>query len=105
MSLGYITDQPELEHIRAVEGPLILQFGTNWCGYCQRAEPLIREALKQFPQVPVMKVEDGKGRPVGRAFGVKLWPTVVLLADGEEVARVVRPTSATEVVDALTPGD
>jgi thioredoxin 1 len=41
-----------------------------------------------------LKVEDGRGRPLGRAFGVRLWPTLVLLRDGEELARVVRPAGA-----------
>jgi thioredoxin 1 len=38
---------------------------------------------------------------LGRAFRVKLWPTVVVLKDGKEVARVVRPNDAGEVNDAL----
>jgi thioredoxin 1 len=36
-------------------------------------------------------VEDGRGRPLGRAYRVKLWPTLVLLCDGQEIARAVRP--------------
>jgi thioredoxin 1 len=34
-----------------------------------------------------VKVEDGSGRRLGRSFGVKLWPTLVFLRDGREVAR------------------
>ena len=34
---------------------------------------------------------------MGRAFGVKLWPTVVLLRDGQEVARVVRPVASADL--------
>jgi thioredoxin 1 len=32
---------------------------------------------------------------------VKLWPTVVVMKDGQEVARVVRPAGAQELKDAL----
>ena len=46
------------------------------------------------------KAEDGKGRPLGRAFTGKLWPTLVLLRHGQEVARVVRPTAEGDL-DAL----
>jgi thioredoxin 1 len=49
-----------------------------------------------------LKIEDGKGRPLGRLYGVKLWPTLVFLRDGKEMARVVRPTSAAEVREAMT---
>jgi thioredoxin 1 len=42
-------------------------------------------------------VEDGKGRPLGRSFRVKLWPTLVYLDKGVEVGRVVRPNSAEDI--------
>ncbi len=38
-----------------------------------------------------LKVEDGPGRPLGRSFRVKLWPTLIVMKEGEEVARAVRP--------------
>jgi thioredoxin 1 len=41
------------------------------------------------------------GRPLGRAFGVRLWPTLVFLSDGTEVARLVRPSEARAIADAL----
>ena len=46
-------------------------------------------------------VEDGPGRPLGRSYRVKLWPTLVFLADGAEVARVVRPGRPEEVSEGL----
>jgi len=48
-----------------------------------------------------IKVEDASGRPLGRSFGVKRWPTLVFLAGGREVARVVRPTDASAIRAAL----
>ena len=83
------------------EGATVMQFGTNWCGYCQRAEPLIDAGFEQHAGIPRIKVEDGSGLPLGRSFKVKLWPTLVFLRDGREVARVVRPTGAEEIVRAL----
>ncbi len=44
-----------------------------------------------------IKVEDGKGRPLGRSFKVKLWPTLVYLENGMEVGRVVRPNNVAEI--------
>jgi thioredoxin 1 len=31
---------------------------------------------------------------LGRSYRVKLWPTLVLLRDGQEVGRLVRPAGA-----------
>ncbi|MEX0611685.1 MAG: thioredoxin family protein, partial [Pirellulales bacterium] len=68
----YETPGPTREEIDAFEGPLLLDFGTNWCGHCQAAAPAIEEALAEFPSVQHIKVEDGPGRPLGRSFRVKL---------------------------------
>ena len=99
--MTYETAQPERSAIDATPGIVALDFGTNWCGYCRAGEPAIETALKDHPQARHIKVEDGPGRPLGRSFRIKLWPTVVVLKDGVEVARVTRPDGAHEVREAL----
>jgi thioredoxin 1 len=98
-------DYPDAElpraEVDALTGPAVIEFGTSWCGYCQAAQPLIASAIAAFPRVRHLKFEDGKGRPLGRSYRVKLWPTLIFLRDGAEVARVVRPTSQTEIDQAL----
>ena len=89
--------------VDATRGPLVLEFGANWCGWCQGAQPRIASAFAQAGDaVPHVKVEDGAGRPLGRSFRVKLWPTLVLLRDGQEIARVVRPTQAADLSALLS---
>ena len=108
MTLGYRTEQPTRDEIDQSEGLTVLQFGTNWCGYCRAAEQVIEPVLAAVPEVRRIKAEDGRGRPLGRSFHVKLWPTLIFLRDGNEVARVVRPESRQPVesaVDELTRGD
>ena len=87
--------------VDATRGPLVLEFGTNWCGWCRGAQPHIEAAFTKSPDIPHVKVKDGPGRRLGRSFGVKLWPTLVFLKDGQEVARLVRPDSAEAVAQAL----
>lgn len=87
-------DEPRREEIDAFDGPSLIEFGALWCGHCQRAQALIAEARADFPQVRHLKIEDGPGRRLGRSFGVKLWPTLIFLKQGQEVARLVRPSEA-----------
>lgn len=101
MSLGYLDDQPTREEIDATKGLVALEFGQNWCGYCRAGSPIISEALADRPDVERIMAADGKGLPLGRSFGIKLWPTMVLLRDGEEVGRVTRPTSRLDVEAVL----
>lgn len=93
--------EPERSAIDALEEPSVLEFGTGWCGYCLAAQPLIQAAFQDFPEVRHIKVEDGRGRPLGRSFRIKLWPTLIFLRRGEEIQRLVRPTDETAIRDAL----
>ncbi|MCE7031233.1 thioredoxin family protein [Lysobacter sp. GX 14042] len=97
----YTADAPDREAVDAMEGPVVLEFGTDWCGHCQAAQPGVRAAMAAHDGVRHLKVEDGRGRRLGRSFGVKLWPTLVFMRDGTEVARLVRPTTARAVAGAL----
>jgi len=97
----YTTHALTRESVDAFIGTTVLQFGVNWCGYCQTAAPLITEAFENFPDIQVIRIEDGAGRPLGRSFKVKLWPTLVFLVNGQEVDRVVRPTDSNVILDVL----
>ena len=97
----YATRAPERTELEALEEPALIEFGTPWCGWCRAAQPLIATALAEHPQVRHIKVEDGSGRPLGRAFRVKLWPTLIFLRRGQEVARLVRPNDPGVIARAM----
>ncbi len=97
----YSEEAPDRGEIDQSRGPLMVEFGTNWCGHCQAAQPFIGDAMGRHPMVRHLKIEDGKGRRLGRTFGVKLWPTLIFLSDGQEVARLVRPTGSEPLAQAL----
>lgn len=84
-------DQPSRAEVDATEGPLLLEFGTEWCGHCRVLAPRLAEILEAHPAVRHLKVEDGPGLPLGRSFGVKLWPTLVFLRDGRALLQASRP--------------
>lgn len=99
--MAYSAQSPSREQTDSLEGGAVLNFGTSWCGHCRAAAPIIAAALAGHPDVRHIEVEDGKGRPLGRSFGVKLWPTLIFLRDGQEVARLVRPADAVSIEQAL----
>jgi thioredoxin 1 len=95
-------EAPSLADVQAWKGLTLLEFGTEWCGHCRAAQPLIAQALSLQPHWQHCKVEDGPGRPLGRSYRVKLWPTLVLLRDGQEVGRLVRPADALDIESAMS---
>ena len=73
---------------------MLVEFGAPWCPHCQAIQPHLAELFARFPNVTHIKVEDGKGKPLGRSFRVKLWPNFVFLRDGKVVQQSARPEAA-----------
>jgi thioredoxin 1 len=101
MTTDYAETEPRRAEVDAMEGATVLEFGSPWCGWCRRAQPLIAEALDAHPNVRHIKIADASGKRLGRSFQVKLWPTLVFINQGKEIARLVRPDDADEIRQAL----
>jgi thioredoxin 1 len=96
------TESPSRTEMQALRGLTLLEFGTDWCGHCRAAQPLIAQALATSTNWQHLKIEDGPGHALGRSYRVKLWPTLVLLRDGQEVGRLVRPADAPGIEMAMS---
>ena len=101
----YAEEAPTFEQVSQLAGDAILEFGTPWCGHCQAALPAVKEVLTEFSDLPHIKIYDGRGKKLGRAYKVKLWPTLILLRDGKEIARLVRPSDTVQVRQLLSQSD
>jgi len=97
----YSEEAPQREEVDARPGVALLEFGANWCGHCQGAQPAIAAAMGAHPGLAHIKIEDGPGRRLGRTYRVKLWPTLIFLRDGQELERLVRPTDENDIAAAL----
>lgn len=102
----YSESAPTRDEVDATRGLLLLDFGASWCGHCIAARSAVDAWVQAHADVRHLRVEDGRGRPLGRSFRIKLWPSLVLLRDGQEVARVVRPREARDLwpLDEALPG-
>lgn len=101
MNEEYAATDPARAEIDALPGATLLEFGSPFCGHCMRAQPLLAQALAKHAALRHLKIADASGRRLGRSFGVKLWPTLVFLRDGVEVARLVRPQEVAAIAEAL----
>ena len=101
MTDSYSVAQPTRAEIDALTGPALLEFGTGWCGHCRASQAPLASVYAQHGAVPHLRVEDVPGRALGRSFRVKLWPTLIFLKDGQEVARLVRPLDSAEIERAF----
>ncbi|WP_413698845.1 thioredoxin family protein [Psychromonas sp. KJ10-10] len=90
-----------LEQLQEIKGNYLLEFGAPWCGHCQSAFSATEELLNETPDLKHIKIYDGKGKKLGRIFGVKLWPTFIFMKNNNEVARVVRPTNIQQLREII----
>lgn len=100
-SAEFAAIEPSRAEVDAWPGLIAIEFGAPWCPHCIGAQPLFEAAFAARADIRHLKIEDGPGRPLGRSFRIKLWPTLVLLRDGAEVSRVVRPTAQAQVDAAI----
>ncbi|GLC94279.1 thiol reductase thioredoxin [Cupriavidus sp. TA19] len=87
--------------VDALAGVAVLDFGARWCGIGRGSEAVIRSVFTLHPDLAHIKIEDGPGLPLGRSNRVRMWPTLIFLRDGKELARLVRPTSARHISEAV----
>lgn len=90
----YTSDEPTREEVDGLSGPTLVEFGAEWCPHCQAVQPALRELLAKHPEVRHLKIEDGKGRRLGRSYAVKLWPNLVFVRDGKVLEQLARPDGA-----------
>lgn len=70
----YAAQAPERSAVEAQAGLQVLEFGTDWCGHCIAAQPLLQKLLGGYDAIDYRKIEDGKGRPLGRPFASHYGP-------------------------------
>jgi len=89
------------DQVEALPGITLVEFGADWCPHCRAVQSVLEELLSER-EIRHIKVADGKGKPLGRGFGVKLWPNFILLEDGEVREQLARP-SESQLRQMLTP--
>jgi thioredoxin 1 len=92
---------PTRAYIDELAGLVLIEFGASYCAHCQQSRPWIDALVQANPELTYFRMEDGKGRRLGRSFGVKLWPTLIFLRDGKEIRREVRPQNQKSIQLAL----
>lgn len=89
------------EEVLRADKPVLLDFWASWCGPCRMLAPVIEEIAKERDDIKVGKVNVDDEGALASAFGIVSIPTVVLVKNGEEVARSVGFREKTQLLQML----
>lgn len=86
-----LTSAAHLAELLAAAAPdqlVVLDFTATWCGPCQQIAPVFARLASQLPHVLCIKVDADTHGAVLKAYGVKAFPTFVLLRRKSEISRM-----------------
>lgn len=92
----------ELAAALHVPGPLVLDFYQATCPPCRVLEPHLERVAEEYEgRVPVLRVDIDRDLTAAERFGVMSLPTVLVLRDGKEMARLDGLITEAQLRDAF----
>ncbi len=70
-------------------GMVLIKFYADWCGPCQMMKPVVEELAEKHDNVRVLEANIDDEEELAEQYKVETIPCLVLLKDGDEVAREV----------------
>ncbi len=94
-----VTDQNWHGVVVDAESPVLVWFAADWCARCRQVGLVMDDLTERLEGiVKVIRADvDGSSQLV-EEFGVHALPTLLMMTDGHEEARLVEPASESDII-------
>lgn len=81
------TQTPEVSTEESLKGPLVLDFYADWCGACEKMEPVVEKLKGEHKDVAFKKydIDTSEGKKMADKFGVSAIPTFIFIDESGSV--------------------
>lgn len=69
-------------------GPMLLEFYSKTCGPCKMLAFVLKDVSRNDPEFPIYTVEFNENKELKERCGVKGFPCMLFMKDGQEVSRL-----------------
>jgi thioredoxin-like negative regulator of GroEL len=95
-----VADGDELDAVLASHDTVLVEFYTKGCTLCQAIEPVLGNVARETG-IPVAMVNPGEDVSLVDEWNVRSVPTLALVADGEEIARLADGFQGGDAIEAF----
>lgn len=86
-------------HLGKSDIPVLIDFWAPWCGPCHMMAPHFAQAARQLePQMRLAKVNLDEAPTMAARYQIRSIPTVILFANGREIARKSGALSTSQIL-------
>ena len=85
-----INDREFEEKVLNNDKPVVVEFGTEWCGSCHILGPVIKQLLGEFErQIEYCKIDVDEHDITSKKYGIRDLPTLLFFKNGEVMDHII----------------